>query len=62
MYYMRLRDENMLEMFAHKMLARQYTQVNHVTNMLYWFAKFKWRSSQGDEYLKVALNVLLSEP
>ena len=30
--------------------------------MLYVFAKFKWRSKHGDDYIKAGLDVLLKEP
>lgn len=62
MYDLRLRDENVLELFATRVNDRQFTQTNHLTQILYWFAKFKWRSSHGDEYLQTALSILLAEP
>ena len=60
---MRLRDENILELFAQRIRDGKYKQVNHLTNILYWFAKFKWRSANGDsEYMQAALATILNEP
>ena len=62
LYSMKLRDENVLEMFAQRVRDRQFMQTKDITNILYWFAKFKWRSAHGDDYLKVASQILLAEP
>lgn len=59
---MRLRDENTLELFAKRLREGIYTDSKHLTSILYLFAKFKWRSSQGDDYLQVALRHLMNDP
>lgn len=51
MFDLKLRDENVLEFFAEKVRERKFTQTNHLTQILYFFAKFQWRSSKGDAYL-----------
>jgi len=48
---MRLRDEEMLERYAQSMAQGHFSQVNHLTQLLYLFGKFKWRSRNGDHYL-----------
>ena len=51
LFFMKLRDENILEEYARRLAKGQFTKINHVTQILYWFAKFKWRSATGDHYL-----------
>ena len=58
---MRLKDENILEEFVQRIREGKYKQVNHLTNILYWFAKFKYRSPNND-YLGVAIQSILAEP
>jgi len=59
---MKLRDEGILELFAQRIRERKYTQMNHLTNVLYMMAKFKWRSENGDDYLRTASQIMLAEP
>mmetsp|Transcript_23803 Transcript_23803/g.29639 ORF Transcript_23803/g.29639 Transcript_23803/m.29639 type:complete len:82 (-) Transcript_23803:1141-1386(-) len=59
---MRLRDEDMLEMYADKVRKGDIKQANHLTNLLYIFAKYRWKSSRSDDYLQVALQKIMSEP
>ena len=61
-YKMHLKDENILEIFAQRIRDGKYRQVNHLTNILYWFGKFKFRSAGDNVYIQKAMDIILSEP
>ena len=59
---MKFKDEEMLELFAQRIIEGKFKQINHLTNILHFFAKMKWQNKNGDEYIGAALKIMLKEP
>ena len=59
---MQFRDENLLERFADSIRSGKITQSNHLTHLMYIFAKYKWKSPISEDYIQIALHRVIQEP
>ena len=58
-YAMHLRDEQLLEQCADMIRLGKISSARDLTQVLYMFAKFGWRSDSSDDYIQIALSKIM---